>query len=105
MQAGLLTEKIKIEKPITQQNGFGANAIKWTEFVITRAGVTYSNGNRANENNEIVYTYTVVFKIRYYHEVTEFMRIIWNGQKYRILSIQTDKHKQFKLINAELIND
>jgi hypothetical protein len=46
--------------------------------VTTRAGVTYSNGNRANENNEIVYTYTVVLKIRYYHKVTEFMRITWN---------------------------
>lgn len=105
MQAGLLTERIIIEKPITQQNGFGANAIKWTEFVTTRAGVTYSNGNRANENNEIVYIYTVVFKIRYYHKVTEFMRITWNDQKYRILSIQADKHKLYKLINAELIND
>lgn len=105
MQAGLLTDRIIIEKPTTQQNGFGANAIKWTEFVTTRAGVTYSNGNRANENNEIVYIYTVVFKIRYYHKVTEFMRITWNNQKYRILSIQADKYKQFKIINAELIND
>ena len=34
MQAGLLTDRIIIEKPITQQNGFGANAIKWAEFVI-----------------------------------------------------------------------
>lgn len=105
MQAGILTEKISIEQPTIQQNGFGANNIKWTEFVTTRAGVTFSNGNRANENNEIVFTYNVIFKIRYYHNVTEFMRIIWNGQKYRILSIQPDKHKQFKVINTELIND
>lgn len=105
MQAGILNERIVIEQPTVQQNGFGANAIKWTEFVTTRANVTYTNGNRANENNEIVFTCNVIFKIRYYHKVTELMHIVWNGQKYRILSIQSDKHRQFKAINTELIND
>lgn len=105
MQAGLLTEKILIEQPIIQQDGFGANDIKWSNFKNTRANVTYSNGNRVNENNEIIFAYNIIFKIRYYHKIKECMRIIWNEQKYRILSIQPDKHRQYKIINTELIND
>ena len=105
MQAGLLTEKIIIEKPTIQQNEFGANAIRWTELITTRAGVTFSDGNRTNENNEIVFTNSEIFKIRYYHTIDEKDRVLWNNKKYRILSLEPNKNRQSLTIKTELINE
>ena len=51
MQAGLLTERISIERATIQQNGFGANDTKWTEFITTRAGVEYYLQSQIKVNN------------------------------------------------------
>ena len=87
MQAGVLTELISIEQSIKQQNAYGANSTKWVKVINTRAKVTYSSGNRATENNEIIFNYNVIFTVRYYHKITEDMR------------------KQLQTLNTELIND
>ena len=58
-----------------------------------------------NENNEIVFAYEVIFTVRIYLQITERMRIIWEGRKYRILSIELSKQIQKLTIRAELINE
>ena len=40
-RAGLLTEIIKIQKPTVAVDGYGANDIKWNDYIETRANVTY----------------------------------------------------------------
>ena len=106
MRAGLLNQVISVKQPVTVQNGFGANDIEWTTFIEkTRAQVTYSNGNRANENNEIVFAYEVIFTVRVYHQINERMRIIWKNKQYRILSIEESRDKQNLTIRTELINE
>ena len=49
-------------------------------------------------------TYTVIFTVRNYHKIDEFMRVLWKGKLYRILSIENSREKQSLTINAELIN-
>lgn len=95
MKAGLLSSTIAVEKPEVVSDEFGANTLKWVKHIDkTRAKVTYSSGNRANENNEIIFTYEVIFTVRHYHSITERMRILWEGNKYRILSIERNKALQ-----------
>lgn len=106
MIAGALKEIISVEKPIEVRDEFGANKLVWVEAIPrTRAKVTYSNGNRVNDNNEIVFAYEVIFTIRIYHHIDEYYRIIWKNKKYRILSLEPDKAKQQIIIRAELINE
>lgn len=106
MKAGLLNSIIAIEKPEVVSDEFGANILKWVNHIDrTRAKVTYSNGTRANENNEIIFTYEVIFTVRHYHSLTERMRILWEGRKYRILSIEKNKALQQQVIKTELINE
>lgn len=105
MQAGILTEVITIQQPTVNQNGYGANNVGWSDYITTRASVNYNNGNRVNDNNEITFAYLVSFTIRVFHQINERMRIIWKGNKYRILSIELDKHKQKQTIRTELINE
>ena len=105
MQAGILTEVITIQQPVVNQNGYGANNVEWNNYITTKASINYNNGNRVNDNNEITFAYQVSFIIRVYHQINERMRIIWQGQKYRILSIEKDKQKQKITIRTELINE
>lgn len=105
MRAGLLTEVVTVEQPITITDDFGANKTGWNPIINTRAKVSYSSGNRANENNEIVFTYEVLFTMRIYHQINERMRIIWKNRKYRILSIERNKEQQHQIIKTELINE
>lgn len=106
MRAGRLTEIISVEKPTQWSNEYGATSIQWENFIgKTRAEVTYSNGNRRNENNEIIFAYEVTFTVRIYHQINERMRIIWKNKKYRILSIEENKELQSLTIKTELINE
>ena len=105
MNAGRLTEVISIERPSIAQNDFGANRIQWQKHIQTRADVTFESGTRATENNEVIFSYNKVFTIRYYHDIDEKDRIIWNGKKWRILSLEPDKAKQLISIKTELINE
>lgn len=107
MRAGLLNEIIKVEQPVIAQNDYGANDYtEWETFIErTKAQVTYGSGNRVTENNEIFFTYEVIFTVRYYHKINEDMRIIWQNKKYRILSLQRNKPQQSLTIKTELINE
>jgi len=106
MRAGLLNSVISVEKPEVVSDDFGANSLQWVQHIPkTRAKVTYSSGSRANENNEIIFAYEVIFTARIYHKITERMRILWEGRKYRILSIEEDKALQQLIIKTELINE
>lgn len=105
MNAGRLDEIIVIQKPIVSKDEYGANITEWVDSIRTRADVQFESGNRQNENNEIVYSYSKVFTIRYYHNIDEFDRVIWKCKKYRILSIEPDKGKQSITIRTELINE
>lgn len=106
MRAGLLNSVIQVEKPEVVTDDFGANSLQWVNHIPkTRAKVTYSSGSRANENNEIIFAYEVIFTVRVYHNITERMRILWEGNKYRILSIERDKALQQLIIKTELINE
>ena len=106
MRAGLLKEVISVEKPIIKADDYGAEKKLWINHISnTRANVNYSSGNRANENGEIVYTYEVIFTVRVYHQINEYMRIIWKNKKYRILSIEPNRELQQLVIKTELINE
>ena len=105
MNAGRLTEVISIERPFVEQNEYGANGIQWRAHITTRADVQFETGTRATENNEVIFSYNKVFTIRYYHDIDEKDRIIWNGKKWRILSLEPDKAKQLITIRTELINE
>lgn len=105
MNGGRLTEVITIERPTIVQNDFGANKFQWQNYIQTRADVQYESGTRATENDEVIFSYNKIFTIRYYHDIDEKDRIIWNNKKWRILSIEPDKSKQLITIRTELINE
>lgn len=105
MRAGLLRDSITIQEPVVVTDIYGGSSIEWRDIVNTRTQVNFNSGNRQNQNNEIITTYTITFTIRFYHKINEKMRIVWNGNKYRILSINRELYKQSITIITELINE
>ena len=105
MRAGILTEPITFRKASIVKNQYGQEETYWDNYIITRGNVKFNSGNRVTENNEILNTYTVIFTVRNYHKIDEFMRVLWKGKLYRILSIENSREKQSLTINAELINE
>ena len=105
MRAGELRESITIKEPVVIKDSYGGNVTEWRDVISTRAKVKHDSGSRENQNNEIFHTAIVSFTIRLYHRLNESMIIIWNGRKYRILSIINELYKQSITIKTELINE
>lgn len=106
MIAGNLNEVIEIEELQVVKNEYGEEQTKnYVHKMRTRAEVRYNSGNRILDNNELFFNYDITFTIRYYHNINELDRIIWNGNKYRIMSIE--RNRQYQLINLRcvLINE
>ena len=100
-----MRETITIQKLTTTKDSYGANTSLWVDKFTTRAQVTTNSGNRLNQNYEIIHTYNLTFTIRLYHNVEEADRIIYNGKKYKIISINKELYKQAITIIGELINE
>lgn len=105
MQAGLLTEIITFLQAEQERDKFGGVTENWIEAFKKRACVRYKTGTRKEINNEVLNTHTVTIKIRYCRDVSEKMRIVYEGRKYRIAFIHPDKKDQSITIEAELINE
>lgn len=105
MIAGLLREPIEIYKSELTKNAVGEQETNWILKTKTRSQKINKSGSRNVENDEVVYNYTKIFKVRIYVDVDEFDRIKWNKKFYRILNIDIDKEQQTKIIETELINE
>jgi SPP1 family predicted phage head-tail adaptor len=103
MQAGLLNEEISIFFPTITKDEYGSDIETFQYYTKTRSQVKYSSGNRDITNNEIVYNYSVTFIVRKYVQIMENMQIHFGGKKYRILSIEENKHLQCKNVITQLI--
>lgn len=70
-----------------------------------RARVSYSGGDRTNENGDIFFSHNVVFEIRQGYKFDELYRIVWKERSYRIVCIEENRQNQSIKIISELINE
>lgn len=105
MRAGLLTERIAFYKLVKVKTETGSEDNTYVLDHNCRARVTYTGGDRENENGDIFYSHHVIFEIRRGLEFNELYRIQWDGGMYRILCIEQDKHNQSTRIVTDLVNE
>ena len=105
MLAGKLKEKIKILQVKVARNEYGEQYDTYTPICSTRANVFQRSGARMNDDNEIYYSYSKTFQVRSYVPVTEFDRIEYMGDRYRVLSINRQRRENCITIEAEKINE
>lgn len=104
MQAGLLREIIEIYVPQTVVNTFGEQEQEYILLQQTKARVIHSSGSKTVENNEIVSNYSKTFQVRMYVPMNEVYQIKYQGNMYRVTSIEDVPQYNYKEIIAEMIN-
>ena len=105
MQAGLLREKITFYQLVKVKTETGSEDNTYVKYHDCRARVTYTSGDRENENGDIFFSHHVNFEIRHGLDFDELYRIEWDGDMYRILCIEKNKHNQSVKIVGEKVND
>lgn len=105
MNAGLLKYPIIIERSHLHRDEFGSESSVWECHIRTKARIDFKGANNIIENDERVFTRSLNFEVRYYHDIRESDRIIWDSQKYRIMGIEKRQYEQKQIITCELINE
>ena len=105
MQAGRLTEIIYFYNLVKVKTETGSEDNTYVLDHKCRAKVSYTGGDRVEENGDIFYSHNVIFEIRSGLKFDELYRIKWNDGMYRILCIEQDRHNQSIKIICSLVND
>lgn len=103
MRSGSLNEKLKILKEVRVDSEFGGTQTEYQFKCYMRAYHDNKDGNRQVINDEIVYTDTRTFIVRFYQPIDNEDIIEWYGELYRILSISPDRKNQRKTIVCQKI--
>lgn len=109
MQAGLLRNKITIESSdVTYNADNGEQVMTWLEVWSGRAKVDFSSGSQLVSNNETINTITKRVTIRTkptFNEKLSNLRILIDGEYYRILAKDVRSHDMATIFTCELINE
>lgn len=104
-RAGLLNQIIEIYEVKWVKDDYGNQVEKLELRTTTRANLLPYHGSRTTENDEIVHNYSKTFKVRYYVPCEDYDKILFENKWYRVLSIESSREYQEKIINTEIIND
>ena len=109
MQAGLLRDKITIERSVVTTNASnGEQVIDWTLAWSGRAKVDFSSGSQMVSNNETINTITKRVTIRTkpaFNDKLSNLRILISGEYYRILAKDVRAKDMATIFTCELINE
>ena len=109
MQAGLLRDKITIERSSVSVNvENGEQIMVWSAIWEGRARVEFSSGSQMVSNNETINTITKRVTIRTkpaFNEKLSTLRMLIDGEYYRILAKDVRAKDMATIFTCELIND
>jgi SPP1 family predicted phage head-tail adaptor len=109
MQAGLLRNKITIERSdVTHNSENGEQVTSWQQVWSGRAKVDFSSGSQLVSNNETINTITKTVTIRTkpaFNEKLSNLRILIDGEYYRILAKDIRSRDMATIFTCELINE
>ena len=109
MQAGLLRDKITIERSVVTYNADnGEQQLSWQPVWSGRAKVEFSSGSQLVSNNETINTITKRVTIRTKPAINEKLsnlRILIDGEYYRILAKDVRHKDMATIFTCELINE
>ena len=87
MQPGELDRQIEIQQPTIVTDEMGQQVTSWSLFAQPWAKYTHGSGNESFDALQRTAQQTADLTIRYRPGVTTQMRIVSNGQTYRIVDV------------------
>lgn len=105
MQAGLLKDYIEVLRCVTTRDDFGGEIQQWISYWKGRARVQFASGRRIEDNGEIFNSVTKKVTVRKQIGVDVKMRVRYNDQLYRIITIDSRRSDMSAVLTCELINE
>lgn len=105
MKAGKLTETITIQCREIVKGPSGGESYEWKDFMRARASVVFQSGQQEEKNMGYSHNQTNKVTMYYRSAVRREMRIVYNGENYKINSINADRLKNMMVLTIELINE
>lgn len=105
MRAGLLTDTITLQMRVLVRDEYGSETAQWADCWTGRANVQFARGSRKETHGEIVNAVERKIVMRGQVKVNAKMRVLHNGQAYRILTVDTRRSDMSTVLMCELINE
>lgn len=105
MQAGILKHPILIVKTKHVQDEYGSLVQEDSDVISTKCRCVHKDGQRTEENGEIIYPYTKEIQIRDYVPAEDYDEVQLDCVRYRILSVSTDEDYHRKTLIIEKKNE
>lgn len=106
MIAGRMKYKLRILKPVIEENGFGESKTEFAATVTVWAERVKLTGSRADEVGEHFPDYRCEFNIRANHAIRENWRVtdLSTGYDYTVTNIIPNIDRGFKTLVCDRIN-
>lgn len=107
MNSGELRWTVRVLRPVEEKNDFGEVRLSYEEQQTLRMKVASQSGVKADEQHEVVQSYSVVFFCYYWMRgsLTERHLLEWEGRRYRITSIAGNVRRNELQIVTEQVNE
>ena len=102
MQAGRLTQRVRIERPVKTRNSLGEQLVTWEEFATVWAAVEPLSGGELTSLRAELADVTARIRIRYRPGVRPEMRIVHGSAVYNIASAIDvgSRHHELEILGA-----
>jgi len=103
MNIGSLRDRITIQNYTTTYNALNEPVKAWTDFVIVWAEVMINQGREFWGAKKFNAELSGIIKIRYNHDITELMRIIYEDETYQITAVIQDVKKSWTELHVKKV--
>ena len=105
MQAGRMNCKLRIYRPESSKDGFGAKESKYVEVATVWAERKKVTPRFVEELGELFSDYTVEYNIRDAHKIDEHWRVEeLGGHKYNVTNIIPNRDRGMLTLRCERVN-
>lgn len=88
--ASTLRYRVTIFTPATVRDKYGSQSVTFNETRTVWADVHFKKGSRALDHGELWLPNTIEVTTRLHPELTEYVRLRWDGKMYQIDSLNRD---------------
>lgn len=105
ISASTLFHRIGILVPVVVRDTYGAQAVRYEFSRKVKADVRFKKGSRALEHGEVWLPNTIEITTRLHPDLTERVRLQWDGKTYQIDSLNRDPSARSITIVATRIDE
>lgn len=104
MIGGILDRRISIEQKSETIASNGQRTLTWSTLLTTWANPVEKDGVEKTDNNNRSTVRMVNFRIRFRSNITNEMRVVWEGKYYKIEDTKELGRREGLIINAVLLS-